>query len=89
MEYLNRRRQLIEEAHREDPSRPNFESSHLYMGEDDESSGAHLSAALRAHVATELGREAAIDKERRKAREAKEARAKAKAAAKPGKDGGQ
>jgi hypothetical protein len=80
-EYLNRRRQLLEEAHREDPARPNFESSHIYMGEDDESSGVHLSHALRAHVAAELGKEAAIDKERRKAKEAKDARPKAKGAA--------
>jgi hypothetical protein len=87
-EYLNRRRQLLEEAHREDPTRPNFESSHIYMGEDDESTGVHLSHALRAHVAAELGKEAAIDKERRKAKEAKEARPKAKGDSKGGKGGG-
>jgi hypothetical protein len=83
-EYINRRRQLLEEAHREDPSRPNFECAHLYMGEEDESSGVHLSSALRAHVASELSKEAAILKERRKAQEAKEARVhrpKAKGAA--------
>ena len=81
-EYLNRRRQLLEEAHREDAARPNFQSAHLYMEKDDETSGAHLSSALRAHVAAELGREAAIDKERRKAREANEARGKTKPGAK-------
>lgn len=83
LEYLNRRRQLIEEAHREDPSRPSFDSAHLYMGEDDEAAGVHMSTALRAHVASELSKETAILKERRKAGEAKETRAKAG----PGKGG--
>lgn len=85
-EYLNRRRQLLEEAHREDPSRPNFESAHLYMGEDDESSGVHLSSALRAHVAAELSKEAAIAKERRKALEARDARGKGRPGAKAASD---
>ena len=67
----------IEETHREDAQRPNFESAHLYMGEEDDGA-AHMSAALKAHVATELGREAAILKERRKAHEARDARAKPK-----------
>ena len=79
-EYLNRRRQLIEEAHREDPSRPNFEGAHIFMGEDEEVSGAYMAGALRAHVAAEMGKEAAILKERRKAREAKDAAAKATSA---------
>ena len=70
-EYLNRRRQLIEEAHRENPAKPDFSSSHLWMGEDDEGGGAHMSSALRARVAQEMGREAAIAKERRKTAEAK------------------
>ena len=74
-EYVNRRMQLIEEAHREDPSRPCFEASHLYMGEDDEWGGAHMSGALRAHVAAEMGREAAIAKEKRKAHESARGRA--------------
>ena len=45
-EYLNRRRQLLEEAHRDDPARPNFDNAHVFMGEDDEASGTHLSSAL-------------------------------------------
>jgi hypothetical protein len=69
---LNRRRQLLEEAHREDPSRPCFEGAHLYMGEDDEASGAHLAPWLRQHVAAQMTKEAAIQKERRKAQEARE-----------------
>lgn len=71
MEYLNRRRLLLEEAHREDAARPNWEASHLYMGEEEDAPGVAMSAALRAHVAAEMGREAAIMKERRKAREAR------------------
>ena len=70
-EYLNRRRQLLEEAHRDDVSKPCFDGAHHFMGEDDEATGAHVEAALRAHVAAEFGREAAIAKERRKAREAR------------------
>ena len=46
-EHLNRRRQLIEEAHKHDPTRPSFENAHIYMGEDDEASGTALSSALR------------------------------------------
>eukprot|EP00971_Amphidinium_carterae_P169183 3352068-Amphidinium_carterae.1 len=53
------------------------------MGEQEDGSGVQTAAALRLHVAEELKKEAAIDKEHRKAREVKEAardaRAKAKA----------
>eukprot|EP00971_Amphidinium_carterae_P211271 4192085-Amphidinium_carterae.1 len=63
--------------------RPNFEGAHLWMGEHEDGSGVQTAAALRLHVAEELKKEAAIDKERRKAREvkdaARDARAKAKA----------
>eukprot|EP00971_Amphidinium_carterae_P265407 5265129-Amphidinium_carterae.1 len=67
--------------------RPNFEGAHLWMGEREDGSGVQTAAALRwaRHVAEELKKEAAIDKERRrrKAREvkdaARDARAKVKA----------
>ena len=72
-EYLNRRKLLLEEAHRLDPSRPNFEHAHVFMGEDEDVAGGHMSSALRAHVASELAKESAIQKERRKAAEAREA----------------
>ncbi len=62
----------MEEDHREDPSRPNFEGAHLYMGEDDEASGAHLVPFSWQHVAAEMAKEAAIAKERRNARETRE-----------------
>ena len=77
-EFLNRRRMLIEAAHRDDPERPAFEGSHIYMGEEEEGTGVTVTAALRAHVASEMAKEAAIEKEKRKAREAK---SEAKAAA--------
>jgi hypothetical protein len=81
LEYINRRRQLIETAHRDDPVSGSWDSAHLYMGEDEEGTGVHVAPSLRAHVATELSKETAIEKERRKAREAKAAaKAKAKAA---------
>ena len=75
-EYLNRRKLLLEEAHRVDPTRPNFENAHVFMGEDEDVAGGHMSAALRAHVAAELAKESAISKERRKATEARDALAK-------------
>ena len=68
-EYLNRRRQLIEEAHREDASKPNFEAAKHYMGDEDLTGATYLAPNLRAHVALELGKEAAIQKESRKIRE--------------------
>ena len=73
-EYLNRRRQLLEEAHKDDPACPCFEHAHLYMGESVDGPGTALSGLLKAHVATELAKESAIEKEKRKAREAKYAR---------------
>ncbi len=39
---------------------------------DDEASGAHLSPSLRQHVAAEMAKEAVIQKDRRKAQEARE-----------------
>ena len=71
MEYLNRRRQLLEEAHKTDPDKGNFEGAHHFMGEDDDGAGTLVAPSLRSHVAGEFGKEAAIEKERRKAREAK------------------
>ena len=76
-EFLIRRRMLLEAAHRDDPERPALEGSHIYMGEE-EGTGVTVTPALRAHVASEMAKEAAIEKEKTKAREAK---AEAKAAA--------
>ncbi|CAK0892598.1 unnamed protein product, partial [Prorocentrum cordatum] len=71
MEYLNRRRQLLEEAHKTDPDKPNFEGAHHFLGEDDVGAGTLVAPSLRTHVAGEFARDAAIEKERRKAREAR------------------
>ena len=70
-EYLNRRRQLLEEAHKQDPKKPDFEGSDYFMGEVDASVGVHVAPSLRQHVAGEFAKQAALDKERRKAKEAK------------------
>ena len=70
LEYLNRWWLLLEEAHREEADKPNFEGAHHYMGEDEGRQGAFLVDSLRQHVATEFSREAAIAKERRKATQA-------------------
>ncbi|CAK0841615.1 unnamed protein product, partial [Prorocentrum cordatum] len=71
MEYLNRRRQLLEEAHAKDPEKADFEGARHFIGEDEVSPGALAAPSPRAHVVAELSREAAIDDERRKAKEAK------------------
>ncbi|CAK0893356.1 unnamed protein product [Prorocentrum cordatum] len=65
MEYLNRRRQLLEEAHKSDPDKPNFEGAHYFSGEDDTGSGTLVAPSLRSHVAGEFAKDAAIEKERR------------------------
>ncbi|CAK0841452.1 unnamed protein product [Prorocentrum cordatum] len=68
---------------RHDPEKPAFEGSHIYMGEDEEGTGVTVTPALWAHVASEMSKEYAIEKEKRKAREAK-AEAKSAAARKNG-----
>ena len=46
LEYINRRRQLIETAHRDDPASGSWDSAHLYMGEDEEGTGVRLAPSL-------------------------------------------
>ena len=53
-EYINRRRLLREEAHKDGPSMPTFEHARFLIGEDERSGAATLSATFRALVATEL-----------------------------------
>ena len=73
-EYLNRRRILLEDAHRSDPENPNWEGAHHWMGVDEGgTSGNSATDALRSRVAAEFSRDSAIAKERRKATEAKRA----------------
>ena len=78
VEYALRRLQLIEEAVNEDPNNPTYEHARHYMGAEERKGGALMAPSLRAHVAAELGREAAILKERRKVREARVAEDKRK-----------
>ena len=71
MELALRRIQLMEEAVAENPASPSFEGASHYMGTGERKGGALVAPALRSHVASELGKEAAILKEKRKAREAR------------------
>eukprot|EP00959_Pyramimonas_sp_CCMP1952_P238534 4984438-Pyramimonas_sp.AAC.1 len=50
MEYPNRRRQLLEEAHKTDPDKPNFEGAHRFLGEDDTGAGTMVAPSLRSHA---------------------------------------
>ena len=70
-ELLARRMQNIEEAVIENPSQPSFEGSGHYLGVSERKGGAIVAPSLGQHVASELAKEAAILKERREAREAK------------------
>ena len=71
LEVASRSLQLIEEAVAENPSMPSREGAHLFTGTDERRWRAIMAPALRAFVATELGPDAAIQKEKRNAREAK------------------
>ena len=71
LETVSRRLQLIEEAVAENPSAPSWEGASIFMGSVERRGGALMAPDLRAYVAGELGKEAAIQKEKRKAREAK------------------
>ena len=70
-ELLLRRLQLIEEAVNEVPDQPSFEGARHFMGIADARGGAYVAPSLKRFVADELGKEAAIMKEKRKAREAR------------------
>jgi hypothetical protein len=66
-ELLCRRLQLIEEAYSSNPKTPSFDGQSHFMGQGKRQ--VAIAPALSAHVASELRDEAAISKERRKARE--------------------
>ena len=70
-EFLLRRLQLAEAAVLENPDQPSFEGARHFLGIPDRRGGALVAPSLNAHVAAELGREAGILKEKRKAREAR------------------
>ena len=71
LEFLIRRLQLIEEAHAENPSNPSWEGAEHFLGIEEKKGGVATAPSLKRFVADELGREAAILKEKRKAREAR------------------
>ena len=70
-ELTLRRLQLIEESVSENPDEPSMEGAEHYMGVGEQRGGALVSPGLRAYVARELSKQAAVLKEKRKAREAK------------------
>ena len=71
LEVAARRMQLIEEAVSENPEKPSWDGARVYMGTDEGRGGSVMAPGLRSYVASELGKSAAIQKEKRKAREAK------------------
>jgi hypothetical protein len=70
-ELLFRRRQLIQDVYATDPKNPRWDGWEHYLGIEERRGGAVIAPSLRAHVASEIGKEAAVLKERRKASEAK------------------
>eukprot|EP00973_Karenia_brevis_P074180 10308617-Karenia_brevis.AAC.1 len=62
---------LHESAIAESPDNPSYEGAQHFLGVQERRGGALIAPQLTAHVATELSREAAILKEKRKAREAR------------------
>ena len=69
-ELLARRLQLLEESHLEDPLHPTFEGARHFLGTGERRGGALIAPSLQAYVGEQLGKEAVVAKERRKAREA-------------------
>ena len=68
-EFALRRLQLHEGAVGEDPCNPSYEAAAHDTGSGERRGGALTATSLKAWVATEFGREAAIMKEKRNARE--------------------
>ena len=84
LEHAARRLMLIESAVLENPGQPSFEGARHFLGRGNQRGGALVAPSLVAYVAKEVGAEAAIAKEKRKAAEAKAAaQGKAKGAGKP------
>ncbi len=83
IEWLCRRLQLQEHAVVQSPEAPSYEGARFWMGYGERRGGALVAPSLQAQVAAEYGKEAAILKEMRKAREAKAAKGRGKGAASP------
>ena len=71
-ELLFRRRQLIMEVHSENVKNPDWGGWEHYFGIEERRGGAVVAPSLKVHVESEPGKETAIAKERRKAREARQ-----------------
>ena len=68
-EVVCRRLQLIEAAHLGDPTAPDYGGSEHFLGHGEQAGGALVAPTLRSHVAAKLKDEAAIQREKRTARE--------------------
>jgi len=77
MEYLLRRKQHIESVVLDNPTAPSFDGARFFMGKGSRRGGALIAPNLQQHVAAEYGKEAAIQKERRKAFESRQKGGKA------------
>jgi len=70
-ELLLRRLQLHESAVAQSPGAPSYEGAQHFLGTPERRGGAIVAPALTQYVAAQLSHEAAIEKEKRKAREAR------------------
>ena len=86
-EWLVRRLQLIESAVLENPMHPSFDGARYFMGKGARKGGALIAPDLRSHVASEYAKEAALQKEKRKALEARKSAQEGGKADKKGKGG--
>ena len=77
-ELLIRRKQLIAEAHALNPSAPSYEGSDHYMGVKHRPGGGIVVPSLSEYVAKRLHEESQVMKEKRKLKEAKDAKGKGK-----------
>ena len=84
-ELMLRRLQLLEDAVGEDPSNPSYDGASHFMGQPSRRGGGFVHPELKKYVAEELGREAAIMKEKRKAREARGPKGRGKGKEEPAK----
>ena len=73
LEIVGRRLILLEEAHSLDPGSPSFEGWEHWLGLGERRAGILIPPELSRFVAKRVGDEAAVAKERRKAREEKKA----------------
>ena len=66
VDLMLKRIMLHEEAISENPDAPSYEGSEMYLGIPEAAGGAYVVPSLRKHVAEEMGKKAAILKEKAK-----------------------